>query len=42
MTIFLQGDNISWIYPDLETVLIGNFEHGIMKKARESKIIAER
>ena len=36
------GDDIIYVYPDMETVLVGRFEGGSMKGARKSKIIAER
>ena len=32
------GDNIAYIYPDLETVLIGKFKTGIMISAKETTI----
>ena len=38
----MAGSNISWIYPDLKTVLTGKFKDGEMVEGRESKIIAER
>ena len=31
-----------FIYPDLKTALIGSFNDGIMKAARQTKIISER
>ena len=36
------GKNIAWIYPDFETVLIGEFFNGTMIAAKQSKILAER
>ena len=38
----LLGDDIIYVYPDMETVLVGRFEGGSMEGARKSKIIAER
>ena len=36
------GDDISFVYPDMETVLVGRFENGRMISSKASKIIAER
>ena len=36
------GNNIAFVYPDMETVLIGHFENQKMIAAKPSKIIAER
>ena len=36
------GENIAFIYPDFETVLLGNFQNGIMIAAKPTKILAER
>ena len=35
----ITGKNISYIYPDMETVLLGKFEDRIMKNAQESKVL---
>ena len=35
----ITGSNISYIYPDLETVLLGKFEDRIMKRAQESTVL---
>ena len=40
--IKLIGDNIVFIYPDMETILVGRFEKGEMVAAKESKIVKER
>lgn len=40
--ILTLGSDLVYVYPDMETVLIGHFKNGIMKAARKSKIIAER
>jgi hypothetical protein len=34
----ITGDNISYIYPDMETVLFGKYEDRIMKDAQESTV----
>ena len=34
-----SGDNVAYIYPDFETVLIGKFFKDEMQEARESKVI---
>ena len=39
--IFLEED-ITFIYPDMSTVLKGKFKDGVMIEARRSKVIAER
>ena len=36
------GNNITFVYPDMETVLIGQFENEEMVAAKPSKIIRER
>ena len=36
------GDNIVFLYPDMETALIGRFENDTMVAAKPSKVIAER
>ena len=36
------GENIAFIYPDFETVLLGNFQNGVMIAAKPTKILAER
>ena len=35
----ITGDNIAYIYPDMETVLLGRFEDRLMKDAQESKVV---
>ena len=35
----ITGDNISYIYPDMETVLLGRFENRLMRNAQESAVI---
>ena len=35
----ITGDNIAYIYPDMETVLLGRFEDRLMKDAQESKVL---
>ena len=37
MTTFL-GENISYIYPDLETAFVGHFDNGVMISAKPAKI----
>ena len=39
---FNLGENIAFIYPDFETVLLGNFQNGVMIAAKPTKILAER
>ena len=34
----ISGDRISYVYPDMETALLGRFEDRIMKDAQESSI----
>ena len=34
----ISGDNIAYIYPDMETVLLGKFEDSLMKDAQESEV----
>jgi hypothetical protein len=34
----ITGDNIAYIYPDMDTVFIGTFQNKIMKAARESEV----
>lgn len=34
----MTGDSVSFIYPDLKTVLTGKFENGFMKEAKEAKV----
>ena len=36
----LTGDNIVYIYPDYETVLMGTFTDGVMVEAREAMVVA--
>ena len=36
------GADIAFIYPDMKTVLIGEFDDGIMIRGRPAKIVAER
>ena len=36
----ITGDNIAYIYPDMETVLLGRFEDKLMKDAKESKVLS--
>ena len=36
----ITGDRISYVYPDMETELLGRFEDGIMRDAQESNIEA--
>ncbi len=38
----MSGDNIVYVYPDLKTVLVGNFSANVMLGARASKVVAER
>ena len=33
------GDNVSYIYPDFETVLTGKFDQDVMVEARQAKVI---
>ena len=35
-------EDITFIYPDMKTVLVGKFQNGIMLEGKASKIIAER
>ena len=35
----VTGDSISYIYPDMETVLLGRFEDRIMKDAQETTVL---
>ena len=35
----ITGDNISYIYPDMETVLLGKFKDRIMKDAQETTVL---
>ena len=35
----ITGDNISYIYPDMETALLGRFENAVMIKAQESTVL---
>ena len=41
-SLSIIGDNIIYVYPDMETALIGRFENGVMARARPTKIIKER
>jgi len=34
-----SGDNVAYIYPDFETVLLGKFFRDEMQEAKESKVI---
>ena len=34
----ISGDNIAYIYPDMETALLGKFEDSLMKDAQESEV----
>jgi hypothetical protein len=34
-----SGDNVSYVYPDFETVLTGKFVDDVMVEAREAKVI---
>lgn len=36
----LTGGDICYVYPDLETALVGIFEEGVMKEAREARVIS--
>ena len=36
------GDDIAYVYPDLETALVGTFKNGLMIKARPAEIIGEK
>ena len=36
------GNEIAFLYPDMKTVLFGQFENGTMIAAKESRVIAER
>ena len=36
------GPNITFVYPDMETVLFGDFEKGIMKRSLAGRITATR
>ena len=38
----MTGDDISWVYPDLETVLTGKFLNGQMMEGRASRVVAQR
>ena len=40
--IFFSESDITFIYPDMQTVLVGQFKDGVMIKAKPAKIIAER
>ena len=42
MLYLFLGEDIKFLYPDMETVLVGNFRNGTMLAAKPSKIIAER
>ena len=33
-----SGNNIVFVYPDMKTVLVGNFSGNIMQSARASKV----
>ena len=35
----VTGDNLSFIYPDMETVFYGKFENFVMKSAHESEVL---
>ena len=35
----ITGDSIAYIYPDMETALIGRFENKFMRAARETKVM---
>ena len=35
----VTGKNISYIYPDMETALVGKFENRLMKDAQEAKVL---
>ena len=35
----ITGDSIAYIYPDMETVLLGRFEDRLMKDAQESEVV---
>ena len=35
-------DQVAWIYPDMETVLLGTFKNGTMLSTKESKVVKER
>ena len=39
---FYTGEDIAFLYPDMKTVLFGQFENGTMIAAKESRVIAER
>ncbi len=34
----ISGDNIAYIYPDMETVFLGTFQNKLMRAARESEV----
>ena len=36
----ISGDNIAYIYPDMETVLLGRFEDRLMKDGQESEVLS--
>ena len=38
----MTGDDISWVYPDLQTVLTGKFLNGQMIEGRASRVVAQR
>ena len=40
--MLLSEENITFIYPDMRTVLVGKFQDGVMLEGRSSIIIAER
>ena len=42
LIFFIAGENVTFVYPDMQTVLIGKFEKGKVISARPSKIIHER
>ena len=39
---FFPGNPAVFLYPDMATVLVGEFANGLMKRAKPSRIIAER
>lgn len=39
---YMTGNNIVFLYPDMETALVGHFVAGEMKAARQTRVVAER
>ena len=41
-SFYFSEKNITFIYPDLKTVIVGKFSDGVLVEGRPSKIVAER